>query len=109
MVTAAVDSGATDNVTDTKTLSQSVPITEGPAFARGVQYEVANGIRIPNLGERKIVGHVDDGVIRSLTMQVCDVNKSLLSVSKMVKGGNRVVFDDSGSYIEDKVTKEKSG
>ena len=37
---------------------------------------------------------------------VTDVDDALLSVSKVVKAGNRVVFDDSGSYIENKVTGE---
>ena len=32
--------------------------------------------------------------------QVCDVNKPLLSVSRLVKAGNRVVFAQEGSYIE---------
>ena len=39
--------------------------------------------------------------------QVCDVNKALLSVAKTVKMGNRVVFEDEGSYIEDKTTGER--
>ena len=34
-------------------------------------------------------------------------NRCLLSVSKVVKAGNRVVFDMGGSYIEDPVRKEK--
>jgi len=44
---------------------------------------------------------------------VCEVNKALLSVSKVVSRGNKVVFgelDDHGnklSYIEDNVTKER--
>ena len=50
---------------------------------------------------------MEDGMVRSLTVQLRDVDKSLLSVSKMVKGGDRVVFDDSGIYIEDKVTRGK--
>ena len=44
---------------------------------------------------------------RNMTAQVCDVNKALLSVKKVVKAGNRVVFDEDGSYIEDKQTGEK--
>ena len=39
---------------------------------------------------------------------VTDVEDALLSVSKIVKAGNRVVFDDSGSYIEHKLTGEVS-
>ena len=38
---------------------------------------------------------------------MCDVNQALLSVKKVVAAGNKVVFDDSGSYIEDKQTGER--
>ena len=37
---------------------------------------------------------------------VTDVDDALLSVSKVVKAGNRVVFDESGSYIEHKTSGE---
>ena len=37
---------------------------------------------------------------------VTDVDDALLSVSKVVRAGNRVVFDDEGSYIEHKQTGE---
>ena len=47
-----------------------------------------------------------EGIVRGLTAQVADVNKALLSVSRLVKGGHRVVFDDE-SYIEDKLTGER--
>ena len=80
---------------------------EGTASKRGVEYEVANGVRIPNLGEKKFVGVSNEGISRKLTAQVCEVNKGLLSVSKMTNGGSRVVFDSDGSYIEDKNTREK--
>ena len=78
-----------------------------PASRRGVKYEVANGVRIPNEGEKKFSGSSEEGVERTLTAQVCDVNKALLSVRKVVAAGNRVVFDNAGSFIEDKSTGEK--
>ena len=81
-------------------------LKEGAARRRGVEYEVANGVRIPNLGEKKFVGISNEGVSRQITAQVCDVNKGLLSVRKMVNAGNRVVFDRHGSYIEDAQTGE---
>ena len=37
-----------------------------------------------------------------MVAQVCDVNKGLLSVSREIHNGSRVVFDSDGSYIEDK-------
>ena len=85
----------------------SVEVKEGAASRRGVEYEVANGVRIANEGEQKFAGSSEEGVERTLTAQVCDVNKALLSVRKVVAAGNKVVFNDSGSYIEDKTTGER--
>ena len=53
------------------------------------------------MGEKKFDAVTEDGGIRQITAQVCEVNKPLLSVSKMVAAGNRVVFDPEGSYVED--------
>ena len=110
----AVDSGATETVVGTDMLTH-IATTEGDACKRGVQYEVASGELIDNLGEKKFTGHSEGGHERGMTAQVCDVNKALLSVKRMVAAGNRVVFDPNGSYIEDTDTgermqlKEKSG
>ena len=101
-----VDSGATETVVGEGMLT-SVDIVEGAASRIGVEYEVANGVKIPNLGEKKFCGISAEGCRRGLTAQVCDVNKALLSVSRLVKQGHRVVFDDENSYIEDKITGER--
>ena len=50
----AVDSGATETVIGEEAL-QSIKLLEGAAYKRGVKYEVANGIRIPNLGEKSLL------------------------------------------------------
>ena len=42
----------------------------------------------------------DEGISRTVTAQVCEVNKGLMSVHKLVANGNRVVFEKNGSYIE---------
>ena len=55
---------------------------------------MANGIRIPNLGEKRFVGYTAEGGGREVVAQVCNVNKALLSVRRMVAAGNRVVFGD---------------
>ena len=86
---------------------KSIELVEGAAFKRGVKYEVANGIRIQNLGENKFVGITEDGLSREIVAQVCEVNKPLLSVSKIVAAGNRVVFDTAGSYVEDTTSGER--
>lgn len=105
-VEMAVDSGASETVLSVDQL-QGVELKEGAAYRRGVQYEVANGVRIPNLGEKVFKGVTAEGLQRTITSQVCEVNKSLLSVSKCVKAGNRVVFDEEEAYIEDKKTGDR--
>ena len=54
------------------------------------------------------MAYTEEGSMRSLTAQVCEVNKPLLSVRKVIAGGSRVVFDEEGSYIESKATLERT-
>jgi hypothetical protein len=103
----AVDSGATETVLGEGDLG-SIELKEGAASRRGTEYEVANGVRIPNLGEKRFVAYTEEGSMRSITAQVCEVNKPLLSVRKVMAGGSRVVFDEDGSYIESKATGERT-
>ena len=95
-----VDSGATETVVGEDMLN-NIKTIEGECARRGVEYEVANGVRIPNLGEKRFKGVTENGFERGLVAQVADVNKALLSVSRMVKSGHRVIFDPAGSYIQD--------
>ena len=90
------------------TLSGIIDISESSACKRGVMYEVADGTQIPNLGERKFLGITEDGKAKGVVAQVCAVNKSLMSVSKITGKGNRVVFDDEGNFIENKADGEKT-
>ena len=101
-----VDSGATETVVGSNMIN-SVEIREGQAAKMGVKYEVANGVRIPNLGEKRFEAMAEGGVSRAITAQVADVNKALLSVSRLVKQGHSVVFDKEGSYIEDREAGER--
>ena len=104
----AVDSGATETVLGEEDL-ECIEIKDGAASRRGTEYEVANGVRIPNLGEKRFVAYTEDGSVRSITAQVCGVNKPLLRVRNVMAGGSRVVFDEDGSYIESKTTGERTG
>jgi len=101
----AVDSGASESVVSEDMLN-GVETVEGKAKKMGVQYEVADGTLIPNLGEKKYVAASDAGVARHMKSQVCEVNKALLSVHRCVQAGNKVVFAASGSYIEDETSGE---
>ena len=76
-----VDSGASETVVG-EDMIQPVETREGRASKNGVCYEVANGVRIPNLGEKIFIGTSGEGISRQITAQVCEVNKGLLSVAK---------------------------
>ena len=63
----------------------SIDTSEGAPYRKGVRNEVASGTLIPNLGEKRFIAAGEDGELRKMTAQICDVNKALLSVSKVVK------------------------
>ena len=104
-VKLAVDSGDRETVIPPDIL-EDVELRQGAPHKRGVEYEVANGVQIPNLGEREFTGVTAEGSMKSVVAQVCDVNRGLLSVRKITRSGNRVVFDNEGSCIESKTTGE---
>ena len=106
-IEVAVDSGATESVCPDD-MPINVPTVEGAASRRGVMYEVANGQQIPNEGEKRFNAVTEEGAQKKMVLQVADVNQALLSVSKAMKAGNRVVFDEAGSYIESKRSGERT-
>ena len=105
-VELAVDSGASETVIP-EGVCRAATLQPSEASKRGVVYEVANGERIPNLGQKSFHGVTAEGHRRGLTAQVCDVNKPLLSVTRLVAAGNTVVFSQGESYVQDDLTGEK--
>ena len=104
-----VDSGASETVIGPHMVS-SAEAKESHGSRCGVKYEVANGVRIDNLGQKKFVATSGENISNNITAQICEVNKGLLSVHKLVQKGNRVVFDklqNGGSYIERTDTGQK--
>ena len=93
-----VDSGASTTVVNEDMVSAVNAINVKP----DVTYQMPDGRIIPHQGEKTFKAVTDEGLVRHMTAQVCDVDKPLLSVSKMVKAGHTVVFDTEGSYIENK-------
>ena len=72
-----------------------------------VKYEVADGSLIENMGQKTFNAVTDCGVLHKITAQITDVRKALMSVSKIVESGNRVVFEKGNCFIENKNTKQK--
>ena len=96
----AVDSGASATVIGERDLETIQALGANPE----IQYETADGTKIPHLGSKTFYAHMETGEVRKLTAQVTEVNKCLLSVSRMVGSGNTVVFDGEGSYIQNKAS-----
>ena len=81
------DSGACDTVI-TRKVAESIPIMPSLASLRGMEYEVANGQSIPNLGERRCLVWTEGATqVKKMNMQVADVHKGLLSLSRCADMG----------------------
>ena len=102
-----MDSGARDTVVGV-TICPNVQNTDSRGSLLGLKYEVANGQTINNKGQKYLYGYTDEGMAVGVTAQVAAVNKPLMSVMRTCSAGNRVIFDDDGSYVENKSTGEKS-
>ena len=91
----------------------SHPLTESDGSRANDLYTTADGSKVYNKGQRKLDVCTHDGQQRrSMTFQVARMKKALGSVSRMVKNGNMLVFDQDSSgkdtsYIENKRTNEK--
>ena len=48
-----------------------------------------------------------DSGARQITAQICDVHRPLMSVKGMCRSGHRVIFDEDGSYVENKTTLDR--
>ena len=81
--------------------------TKSEGSKRGVFHATTDGSNVENEGEKTFLMSTSDGAqLRKVTFQVVNVNKAPGSVSKMVRNGNRVEFDTSGPYIENKMTRD---
>ena len=61
---------------------------------------------MPTLGNKTPILQFQNGTTGAVDFNVMDVPKPLLSVSKVLQRGYRVVFDAECSYIESKKTGE---
>ena len=76
------DSGACDTVIP-RAMADVIPIMPSLASLRGMEYKVANGQSIPNLGERRCLIWTEGATeSKKINMQVADAHKGLLSLSR---------------------------
>ena len=98
-----IDSGAADHVMPLGWLAWIV-VTASLGSIGGVNFISANGAKIPNKGEQKVPSMTPEGTWATWIFQVAGINKPLVSVSKLIKDGWRVTFDEERSYLLHKVT-----
>ena len=91
-VVLTVDSGASDNVLPPH-VAINFPLLHSPKV--GVDYDVANGSVIVNLGERRatVKTKMDSEASFIMSFQVVEVHKPLLALSRLVEAGRKVLFN----------------
>ena len=101
MVEVIADSGACETVLP-KHLCNNIKLRESVGSKAGVEYEVASGKAVKNLGERHCEVYCE-GAGNSMMMhfQVADIHRPLLSLSRAADQGFRSVLDQHGGYLED--------
>lgn len=101
-----IDSGACVTVMP-RDLCCSIGISPNHFTAQGVEYEVANGASIPNLGERRCeVMTIGSVVPKRIVFQVADVHKALLSITACADMGFDCYLGKEGGSLRDRVTGE---
>ena len=91
-----VDSGASATVVG----KEEVRAVQASEPDSSVHYRLADGSRIPNLGEKDFRAVTDEYRPLRLKAQVTEVDRPLLSVAQVVHMGGKVVFSPEASYIE---------
>ena len=106
MIDVTVDSGACVTVMPSGRCP-GIRIHEKDLSLNGVEYEVANGEAISNLGERRCeVMTLGSMIPKRITFRIADVHKPLLSVSECSDMGNDCYPGKNGGTLCDTVTGE---
>ena len=105
-VELCADTGACDTVMPRK-ICTGIPITPSLQSLKGMEYEVADGNTIPNLGERRCLMWTENASgSRHINMQVADVHKPLLSLSRCADMGFESRFGRLAGALIDEETEE---
>ena len=83
-------------------IAQAFKLQDTVASKEGRYYRAANDSKIAIHGMKQVYGITQEGQKIGMDMQIADVKKPLGSVRRICESGNRVVFDEAGSYIEHK-------
>ena len=100
-----IDSGAGENVMP-EYMAPSTPVQESKEA--GVLYTAANGDTMPNRGCKRVKITTKEGQLRTMNMQVTDVNRVLMSVAKICDAGHTVTFTTEGGVIRNNKSGEET-
>lgn len=101
-IEVVVDSGAVQSVAPPGLFPGQVSPSEMSRTGR--TFRAANGSRIRNLGQVRVVFTSAEGHKCSLPFQVAEVEHALLSVSHLTRTGNIVTLHDKGGRITNQAT-----
>ena len=101
-----IDSGAAEHVIGPKIVPH-VPVQTSEGSKKGVHYVAANGTKMVNQGEQVVSATTGSGQRCRFKLQVTDVHRPLMSVSRICDAGHRVVFEANSGYIQSVATGEK--
>ena len=105
-IEVTIDSGACDTVMPTR-MCQHISIVASEDSKRGMEYELANGETIPNVGERHCMLMTEDSQIaKRITFQCADIHKPLLSVSRCADLGYQCVLGRGDGELVDETSGE---
>ena len=105
-VELTADTGACDTVVP-KLMCPGIPIVPSMQSLKGLEYEVATGESIPNLGEKRREMWIEGAASpKTITMQVADVQKALHSLSRCADMGFESRFGSSFGCLVDRETGE---
>ena len=65
----------------------------------GASYRVANGHRVPNIGQQAVHFCTDEGQAAGMMFQTLDIERPLISASQLVAVGNQVTISEKGAAI----------
>ena len=103
----SADSGACDSVMPKEGACAQIPIVPSAQSQRAMEYEVANAQAIPCLGERRLEIWTDGATApRGMVLQVADVHKPLLSLSRCADIGYESCLGRTCGYLLDRETGE---
>ena len=98
LVEAVLDSGAEESVSPAKSFPGR-PVVPSVMSRAGGSYRVANGQRVPNIGQQSVHFQTDEGFPAGLLFQTADLERPLISASQLAASGTNVVFSKTGGTI----------